>query len=492
VLRSFFWASVAVLLASTPAYAQGRGREDLTEKVEADRLRADPLISLEGKHFPNLEEAKTRFGPARRTFYAAADAPAGGDGSETKPWKDVPKALCRLRPGDRLVLQPGVYSGRFVIAEGCADGSAGAPIQVFGQEAFLHGGSEKTPLITVARAHWQLWDLELVLGEAASTGVLVTGPGAHDVLLDDLHVYEGPGSAIRIEGGSSKVVVANGHIHQTSGIVVAGAARDVTITRNKIHHNSGSAVTVRGTDRALVENVTISLNKLHNDKGRALDLSGVRGVRASMNKIYNYRPAGGFPGEAIRVGRDARDVVIEGSFVAEATVGVRVGESGQPPPMNVVIRRNYFENRLTRESVTVDIVAGRDVGVFNNTIDRYAVAFRGPATGGERLTIANNLVLEPSLVALRFPRAEALAYLDHNAFSRADGKVQAQVGATTADLEAHRAAGRMTHSRVEKRVELVDRDLAKLTPAAAFADTGMAFGAVAFKGRAPDIGVAEK
>jgi hypothetical protein len=122
------------------ASAQPGGREGLEEKVEADRLRADPLVFLDGEHFPNLEERKTRFGPAQRTFFAAADAAAEGDGSETKPWKDVQKALCRLRPGDRLVMQPGVYSGRIVIAEGCADGSPGAPIQVFGQEAFLHGG----------------------------------------------------------------------------------------------------------------------------------------------------------------------------------------------------------------------------------------------------------------------------------------------------------------------------------------------------------------
>lgn len=494
MLRSLFFGLAAAALTAAAVSAQPGGREGLAEKVEADRLRADPLIFLDGEHFPNLEERKTRFGPALRTFFAAADAVAEGDGSETRPWKDLQKALGRLRPGDRLVMQPGVYPGRIVIGEGCADGSPGEPIQVFGQEAFLHGGSEKTPLITISKAHWQLWDLELVLGETAAAGVLVTGPAAHDVLLDDLHVYDGPGSAIRVEKGSHRITVANGHIHQSAGILVTGPSRDLTITRNKIHHNFGTSVTLQGAEGHPVENVTVSLNKLHNDKGRAIDLSGVRKVRANMNKIYNYRPAGSFSGEAIRVGPDARDVIIENSFVAEATVGVRIGEPGKPPPMNVVVRRNYFENRLTRDSVAFDIAAGRDVGVFNNTIDRYAEAFRGPKTpgAGERLAIANNLILDPASVAIRFPHAEALTELDYNVFSRPDGKVQAQIGETAADLEAHRAAGRMTHSRVEKRVELVDRDLARLTPAPPFADAGKAFQAVSFKGRAPDIGVAEK
>lgn len=493
MLRSLLASLAATMMAGAAAFAQGGSREKLADKVEPDRLRADPIVLMDGQAFPLLEEVKTRFAEPRRVFYANSGASAEGDGTEAKPWKDVQKALFRLQPGDRLVLQPGVYTGPWVVGEGCRDGTADAPIQLFGEESFLHGGAEKKPLLTLSRAHWQIWNPELVLGPAATAGVVVSGPGAHDIILDDLHIYDGRGHAIRIGEGSSRVTVSNCHIHQSSGIVVAGPSKGVVFTGNKIHHNFAGPITLAGGAAGLVEDVVISRNKLHNDDGPAVDLSGVRKVRLDTNKIYNYRPVARFSGTAIRVGRNSRDVVVEGSFIAEATGGIRIGETGAEPPADIVVRRNYFENRLTPDGVAVEIVAGRDVRILNNTVNRYAEGFRGPSTAGagERLIVANNLILEPSGLAMRFPHPGALAYLDHNAFGSPQGKVQVQIGPTTADVETHRAAGRMRNSRVEKTLDLVDRDLAKLGTGS-LADAGKAFDAVTFKGSAPDIGVGEK
>ena len=478
-------------LAGSVALGQG-APEKLTDKVEPDRLRADPAVLMNGQAFPLLDEVKTKFREPRRVFYANSGAPADGDGSEAKPWKDVQKALCLLHPGDRLVLQPGVYTGPWVVGKGCRDGTADAPIQLFGEESFLHGGVEKNPLMTISRAHWQIWNPELVLGPAATAGVVVSGPGAHDIILDDLHIYDGRGHAIRIGEGSSRVTVSNSHIHQSSGVVVTGPAEGIVFTRNKIHHNFAGPITLAGGPAGLVEDVVVSRNKFHNDAGPAVSMSAVRNVRLDTNKIYNYRPSGEFAGTALRIGPDSRNVVVEGSFFAEATGGIRIGETGAAPPTDVVIRRNYFENRLTPDGVAVEIVAGRDVRVLNNTVNRYAVAFRGPsgAGAGERLTVANNLVLDATGVAMRFPQPAAVAYLDHNVFSGAPGKVQVQLGAATADVEAHRAAGRMKNSRVE-RLDFVGRDLAKLG-GGSLANAGRPFDSLTFEGSAPDIGVAER
>lgn len=490
-MRSLLGSLLTAAMANSVALGQ-TAPEKLTDKVEPDRLRADPVVLMNGQAFPLLEEVKTRFREPRRVFYASSEAAMEGDGTEAKPWKDVPKALCRLQPGDRLVLQPGVYSGPWVIGSGCRDGTADAPIQLFGEESFLHGGAEKKPLITISRARWQIWNPELVLGPAATAGILVSGPGAHDILLDDLHIYDGPGRAIRIGEGSSRVTVSNSHIHQSSGIVVTGPVKGLVFTGNKIHHNFGGPITLAGGAAGLVEDVVISRNKFHNDDGPAVDMSAVRNVRLDTNKIYNYRPARGFAGTALRIGPDSRNVVVEGSFFAEATGGIRIGDAGAPPPADVVIRRNYFENRLTPDGVAVEIVAGRDVRILNNTVNRYAEAFRGPsgAGAGERLTIANNLILDPTGVAMRFSHPAAVAYLDHNVFSGAPGKVQVQLGAATADVEAHRAAGRMKNSRVV-RLDFADRDLAKLG-GGSLANAGRSFDALDFQGSAPDIGVAEK
>lgn len=489
--RSLVHSLLAAAMVGRVALGQ-TAPEKLSDKVEPDRLRADPVVLMDGQPFPLLDEVKTKFREPRRVFYANSGAAADGDGTEAKPWKDVQKALFLLHPGDRLVLQPGVYTGSWVIGEGCRDGTADAPIQLFGEESFLHGGAEKKPLITISRAHWQIWNPELVLGPAATAGVVVSGPGAHDIILDDLHIYEGRGHAIRIGEGSSRVTVSNCHIHQSSGIVVSGPSRGLVFTRNKIHHNFAGPITLAGRAAGLVEDVVVSRNKLHNDEGPAVDMSAVRNVRLDMNKIYNYRPAGGFSGTALRIGPDSRNVVVEGSFFAEATGGIRVGETGAEPPADVMIRRNYFENRLTPDGVAVEIVAGRDVRVLNNTVNRYAEAFRGPsATGaGERLTVANNLVLDATEIAMRFSQPAALAYLDHNVFSGAPGKVRVQLGSATADVEAHHAAGRMKNSRVT-RLNFADRDLAKLG-GDSLVNAGRRFDGLTFEGSAPDIGVAER
>jgi hypothetical protein len=490
--RALLDSLLTAAMAGGVALAQG-DPEKLSDKVEPDRLRADPVVLMDGRAFPLLEEVKTRFREPSRVFYASSGAPAEGDGTEAKPWKDVQKALCRLEPGDRLVLLPGVYSGPWVIGPGCRDGTADAPIQLFGEESFLHGGAEKRPLLTISRAHWQIWNPELVLGPAATAGVLVSGPGAHDVLLDDLHIYDGPGHAVRIGDGSSRVTVSNSHVHQSSGILVSGPAKGLLFTGNKIHHNFAGPITLAGGPAGPVQDVVVSRNKLHNDQGPAVETTAVRNVRIDANKIYNYRPGGGFSGTALRIGPDSRNVVVEGSFFAEATAGIRIGESGREPPAQVVIRRNYFENRLTPEGIAVEIIAGRDVRILNNTVNRYAEGFRGPsaAGAGERLTVANNLILDPSGLAMRFSQPGSVAYLDHNVFSGAQGRVRVQLGTAIADVEAHRAAGRMKNSRVEKSLDFTDRDLARLG-GGSLADAGRAFDALSFQGSAPDIGVAEK
>jgi hypothetical protein len=104
--------------------------------------------------------------------------------------------------------------------------------------------------------------------------------------------------------------------------------------------------------------------------------------------------------------------------------------------------------------------------------------------------VANNLILDATGVAMRFSQPAAIAYLDHNVFGGPPGKVRVQFGRLTGDLEAHRSAGRMKNSRVEK-LDFVDRDLAKLG-GGSLANAGRPFDSLTFEGSAPDIGVAER
>ncbi len=457
------------------------------EASEAEKLRVDPTIMLDGKPFPEMEDTPTRFAEPRRLLYVSADAKAEGDGSENRPWKELQAALCRLEPGDRLVLLPGIYAGAVRIGESCKPGRADAPIQVFGEEAFFHA-AEGAYALTVSRPFWHFYHMQMVLDRPGAKGVAVLGEEAHDIVFDRGHVYEGPGVAILIGAASARVSISNSHVHQTGGIRIESGARDVELHHNKIHHNLDAALRiVPGKDGELARNLTLVRNKFHNDLGPALDLSRCRGVRVDANKIYNYRPGAGSRGEAVVLGPGAEDIVITGSYFAEATVGVRVNGG-----VKVLLLRNYFENMLSEKSTAVEIVAGRGIDVLGNTIDRYAVPIRveGRPPGVVGVRFANNLVLDASAFAFDLQDAAAAADFGHNGFGGPAGATRGRIGAETVDLGRGDPA-LLPGSRVAAGVRLSGRDLANVE-GLVVRDAGKPFDGVPFAGAAPDIGVAEK
>ncbi len=473
-------AAVAALAVSGPVRGQGSS--------EAEKLRVDPTISLEGKPFPEIEESPARFAEPRRVFYVSADAKVEGDGSETRPWKELQAALCRLEPGDRLVLLPGLYSGAVRIGESCKPGRADAPIQVFGEEAFFHA-AEGAFALTVSRPFWHFYHMQMVLDRPGAKGFAVLGEDAHDIVFDRGHVYEGAGVAILLGSGSARISISNSHVHQSGGIRIEAGARDVELHHNKIHHNLDAALRVvpGGKNGGIAQNLTLTRNKFHNDTGPALDLSRCRGVRVEANKIYNYRPGPGSRGEAVVLGPGAEDIVITGSYFAEATVGVRVNGAAK-----VLLLRNYFENMLSEQSTALEIVAGRDIDILGNTIDRYAVGIRveGRPPGVAGIRFANNLVLDASVLPFDLEDSGAAADFGHNAFGGPAGTVRGRIGGKTFDIGRGDPA-LLPGSRVAAGVRLSGRDLANVE-GLVVRDAGKAFDGVTFSGAAPDIGVAEK
>ena len=458
---------------------------------EPDLLHGEPAVLLNGEPFPEKRPYDPRFPEARRVRYVAADANGPGDGTPDRPWKDLQDALCHLEPGDRLVVAAGIYSGAFRIAGACANGTAEAPIQVFARHAFLKaaGGAD---VLTVERAHWQFWEVQIALLDSESAGFVAVGPGAHDVAVDQSHIYEGKGPAVLLTAGSSRITLSNCHIHQSTGVRIEAGASDITLVNNHIHHNRSASVTIGGGgDSRPARNVAITGNRIHNDKGPALVLSHCEAVTASRNRLSNYRPDedDGSGGEAVVVGSGCRGVTFENGSILEASVAVRVGEptGSASPPEKIVFHHNYLENRLTAESTAVRIDAGRDVRFSNNVINRYADPFRIAAAGVLGLTIANNLILEPK-VAFKLPLPQGWALFDYNVFGAAaalPGAVgEKQVG--TAWMAAH-----MPHSRVVAGADLAGGDLSRVVGFSPV-DAGKALDGSAFKGSAPDIGVAER
>jgi hypothetical protein len=236
--------------------------------------------------------------------------------------------------------------------------------------------------------------------------------------------------------------------------------------------------------------VTLVGNRIHNDRGPGVELQVCDGVTIERNRFSNYRPdeddhSGG---TAILVNPGCRGVRFESNSLMEASIGILIGASADAAggPRDVEVARNYLENRLTSDAIAVGIESGSDVRVVNNVVDRYSEPFRvGPAAAA--VSIANNLVLEPT-VAFRLPAAP-LTLFDANVFGASAG-LPAFVGdnrVPAADwLKAHSPA-----SRVLPGVDLDEADLGRVRGFSP-ADAGRPVKGVAFQGKAPDVGVAEK
>jgi hypothetical protein len=462
---------------------------------EPDLLHGEPSVLLDGIPFPERRPYDPKFPEARRLRYAAGDAPTPGDGSLEHPWKDLQQALCALEPGDRLVVGSGIYAGAFRIAGSCRSGTADAPIQVFARHAFLKSDGHGD-VLTVERAHWQLWEVQLALLDSESTGLVISGPDAHDIAVDQSHIYEGKGPAVRVAAGSSRITLSNCHIHQSMGVRIDAGASAVTLINNHIHHNRSASVTVGGGPAATAapaREISLFGNRIHNDRGPALDLSRCEGVSIARNRLSNYRPNedDGRGGEAILVRAGCRNVVFENNSVLEASVGVRVGDPTQPGPApeEILLKRSYFENKLTKDSAALVIEGGRDIRFQNNVVDRYAEPFRIGASGVEGVSIANNLILEPA-VAFTLSSTGAVVVFDYNVYGGGAG-LKAATGTPPAKTDAAAwMAVHMPHSHVVQGLDLGGGDLAKVSGFSTV-DAGKALEGVLYQGSAPDIGVAE-
>ncbi|HEX4439518.1 MAG TPA: right-handed parallel beta-helix repeat-containing protein [Thermoanaerobaculia bacterium] len=458
---------------------------------EPDKLGGERPVLLDGKPFPERRPYDPKFPDAKRTRFASAEAKDAGDGTLEHPWRDLQHALCALEPGDRLVVASGIYTGAFRAGGGaCRDGSADAPIQVFARHAFLKSDGSGA-VLTVEKAHWQLWEVQIALLDSAVPGLVIRGTGAHDVAIDQTHIYEGNGPALVMAAGAARVTVSNCHIHQSKGIRIEDGASEVTLVNNHIHHNRASSLTVGGgpAGSPAPRSVTVLGNRIHNDRAPGIELARCDGATIQRNRLSNYRPDEDDKtgGTAVVVGGGCRGVTFESNSIMEASAALQIGAEGPGPgPESVTVTRNYLENRLTTDATAVAVSSGRNVRIVNNVVDRYAEPFR-VAAGTSGVTVANNLVIEPTVAFLLPP--EPLALFAANVFGGQAG-LPGRVG-TGQVVASEWLAAHSPGSRVIQGVDLEEGDLGRVRGFAT-ADAGHPVEGLAFQGRAPDVGVAEK
>jgi hypothetical protein len=138
-----------------------------------------------------------------------------GSGARVSSAGDLRSALANARPGETIILAPGVYQGDF---QATASGTSAAPITLCGpRSAVLQGDSIKSGY-TFHLDHTSYWRVEGFTVQGGQKGVMTDG--ASHVLISGLYVHGTGDEAIHLRDFSSYDTVSHNVVRDT-GLLVA-------------------------------------------------------------------------------------------------------------------------------------------------------------------------------------------------------------------------------------------------------------------------------
>lgn len=226
---------------------------------EARRFSDDPLIGFTSSDGLNTPTPPQMSGEGIYYVRTGAQGEGERDGSFENPWQDLQQALCRLAPGDTLVVQRGGF-GEVSVDERCVGGTPQAPIKVyFSSETGLAQSDEGAPAtLVVSQPHWFFYGIQMTLGDAR-TGVIIA-PGTQGVLLESMKISGGTGVGVFVGEGATDITIARSHIHHiginasgddtdpeavaSAAVVLARGGRGIRLLENKFHHIGGESLFV--------------------------------------------------------------------------------------------------------------------------------------------------------------------------------------------------------------------------------------------------------
>ncbi len=272
------------------------------------------------------------------TFYVATDGRDSNPGTASRPWRTLQHAANVVGPGATVLIRSGTYAG-FVMKR---SGTSSAPI------TFARYRSER---VTVAG------------GSGTANVIRITG--AHDVTIRGLRVTgasaSGGGAGIRVENGSSRIVLDKNLIYRNRsyGIAIVDS-RSVSVTRNEIKRNA-EGVFVQRDGRG----VRISANRIHHQDRMVVatvgghdDHGGVGvalvkttgNVVVERNRVWANRAASpdwGYDGGAFEI-YGASNALIARNVVWNNRVVIETGSDGAACANNI-FRRNIAYGATTRD-----------------------------------------------------------------------------------------------------------------------------------------------
>jgi hypothetical protein len=166
-----------------------------------------------GTHAPAATTTPASSRPARQA--PGASSVSCGSGTQVSSASDLRSALGNARPGETIVLAPGVYQGDF---QATVSGTAAAPITLCGPRSAVLQGDGIESGYTFHLDHASYWRVEGFTVQGGQKGVMTDD--ASYVLISGLYVHGTGDEAIHLRDFSSYDTVSHNVVRDT-GLLVA-------------------------------------------------------------------------------------------------------------------------------------------------------------------------------------------------------------------------------------------------------------------------------
>lgn len=237
--------------SSTESPVTGLADADADPEHGAERSAASRAAQ------PPQPEVFEQLGPARGRILTVGPGVALAPG-RSYPAERLREALQALQPGDRLVLEPGLYEGPIRIDSSMQDGRNPEPIEVVAKTdavfTITDKNSSASAVLQVERSFWEFHGLEVRSPLSGAGGIELAN--VKTVLFASCHVHNLGGAGIRTLDKVREVRIENSHIHQIGfgrragdafGIAIADAKTSLRLDSSHIHHTTLGAISIAGT-----------------------------------------------------------------------------------------------------------------------------------------------------------------------------------------------------------------------------------------------------
>ncbi len=323
-----------------------------------------------------------------RTLHVATTGnDSTGDGSSSRPYATLGKALPLATAGTKIVMHAGLYSNSVSVSN--LQGTAGAPILVTAAEGEgdvvldrLGSGSEVMHLTDVAYSIFE----NLIFRGATGNGINIDDGGsyaspAHHIILRNLTVQDigtgGNNDGIKLSGVDNIYVLGCliKHIRSGSGIDMVGC-HDSVIAYNEFNDMGENGTQTKGGSR----NVLIQGNLFINAGQRAMNMGGSTGLPF-------FRP--------LDAPYEARDIRAIGNLVKDTQAPVAyVGLVDGLVANNTIYMPSWYVIRILQETVEKQACQN---GKFINNIIYFRKASLNSAVNVGSGTLPNTFVFANNL-----------------------------------------------------------------------------------------------